>query len=264
MRFWEYIDAYHDFVTVVQSLSHVWLFVTPWTAARQASLAFTISWNLCKLMSIKLVIPSNHLILCHPLLLLPSIFPSIRVFSNELFPRIKWSKLSWSAPRIFTHFYCVGNGNTIFLWEALCWLLILSHSGFTLPHGSMNLGKKVPPGNSVIYKIGARWLPFFPYQQTDFYLHSPRMTLPWSLPFLLSLQTYSSVFAHPGPFAIFFLFHWQVVRAKLYKIEANPAPKAADPKQVTALGTSSLQHSTSHSILVMLSLVNPGSTWNPL
>ena len=66
----------------VQPLSHVWLFATPWTAARQASLSFTISWSLLKLMSIVLVMPSNHLILCHPLLLLPSIFPSIRV----LFP----------------------------------------------------------------------------------------------------------------------------------------------------------------------------------
>ena len=68
-------------VVVVQSLSHVRLFVTPWTAAHQASI--TNSWSLPKLMSIESVMPSNHLILCHPLLLLPSIFPSIRVFSNE-------------------------------------------------------------------------------------------------------------------------------------------------------------------------------------
>ena len=65
---------------VVQLLNHVWLFVTPWL---QTSLFFTISRSLLKLMSIELVMPSNHLILCHPLLLLPSIFPSIRVFSNE-------------------------------------------------------------------------------------------------------------------------------------------------------------------------------------
>ena len=65
------------------SLSRVWLFMTPWTAARQASLSFTISWSLLKLMSIESVMPSNHLVLCHPLLLLPSIFPRIRVFSNE-------------------------------------------------------------------------------------------------------------------------------------------------------------------------------------
>ena len=77
---------------VVQSLSRVWLFVTPWTAASQASLSLTKSWSLLKLMSIKSVMPSNHLILCHPLLLLPSIFPSIRVFSKELALSIKWSK----------------------------------------------------------------------------------------------------------------------------------------------------------------------------
>ena len=66
----------------VQLLSRVELFVTPWTAARHASLSFTISWSLLKVMSIESVRPSNHLILCCPLLLLPSVFPSIRVFSN--------------------------------------------------------------------------------------------------------------------------------------------------------------------------------------
>ena len=69
----------------VQSLSCVQLFATPWTAARQASLSNTNSWNLLKLMSIKPVMPSNHLIFCHPLLLLPSILPSIRVFYNGQF-----------------------------------------------------------------------------------------------------------------------------------------------------------------------------------
>ena len=76
----------------VQSLSHVWLFVTPWTAARQASLSITNSWSLLKLMSIESMIPYNHLILCCPLLLPPSIFPSIRVFSNESVLRIRWPK----------------------------------------------------------------------------------------------------------------------------------------------------------------------------
>ena len=79
----------------VQSLSHVWLFATPWTAARQASLCFTISRSLLKLMSIELVMPSNHLIFCHPLFLLRSIFPSIRVFSNEMALHIRWPKY-WS------------------------------------------------------------------------------------------------------------------------------------------------------------------------
>ena len=80
---------------LVQSLSHVQLFATPWTAACQASLSITNSWSLLKLMSIESVTPSNHLILCHPLLFLPSIFPSIRVFSNESVLRIRWPKY-WS------------------------------------------------------------------------------------------------------------------------------------------------------------------------
>ena len=79
----------------VQSLSRVRLFATPWTAAHQASLSNINSWSFLKLMSIESVMPSNHLILCHPLLLLPSIFPSIRVFSNESVLLIKWPKY-WS------------------------------------------------------------------------------------------------------------------------------------------------------------------------
>ena len=81
-------------ISSVQLLSHVRLFVTPWTAARQPSLSITNSGSLLKLMSIKSVMPSNHLIVCHPLLLLPSIFPRIRVFSNESL-LIKWPKY-WS------------------------------------------------------------------------------------------------------------------------------------------------------------------------
>ena len=79
----------------VQSLSRVQLFATTWTAAHQASLSTTNSMSLLKLMSIESVMPSNHLILCHPLLLLPSIFPSIRVFSNKSVLRIRWPKY-WS------------------------------------------------------------------------------------------------------------------------------------------------------------------------
>ena len=80
---------------VVQLLSHVWLFANPWTATRQASLSFVISWSLLKLMFIESMMPSNHLVLCCPLLLLPSIFPSIRVFSNESVLHIRWPKY-WS------------------------------------------------------------------------------------------------------------------------------------------------------------------------
>ena len=83
------------FAVVVQSLSCVRLFETPWTAARRASRSFTISCSWLKIMSIGSVMPSNHLILCPPLLLLPSIFPSIRVFSNELSLCIRWPKY-WS------------------------------------------------------------------------------------------------------------------------------------------------------------------------
>ena len=78
-----------------QSLSYVQLFATLWTAACQASLSITNFWSLCKLMSTESVMPSKHLILCRPLLLLPSIFPSIRVFSNESAPCIRWPK-HWS------------------------------------------------------------------------------------------------------------------------------------------------------------------------
>ena len=79
----------------VQLLSCVRLFATPWTAPCQASLSITNSWSLLKLVSIELVMPSNHLILCRPLLLLPSFFPSIKVFSNESVLHIKWPKY-WS------------------------------------------------------------------------------------------------------------------------------------------------------------------------
>ena len=86
---------YLVFLAVVQLLSCVRLSVTSWTAAHQASLSFSISWSLLKLMSMMSVMPSSHLILCHPLHLLPSIFSSIRVFSNESALHIRWSKY-WS------------------------------------------------------------------------------------------------------------------------------------------------------------------------
>ena len=101
-----YGPALHNLI-VVQSLSHVWLFLTPWTAARQASFSFTVSQSLLKFMSIEsvmllsllkfmsieTVMLSNHLTLCHLLLLLPSIFPSIKVFSNESAHSSKWPKI---------------------------------------------------------------------------------------------------------------------------------------------------------------------------
>ena len=96
-----YIRIYTD---ILQSLSCVQLFVTPWTAACQASLSITNSRSLLRLMSIELVMPSNHFILCHPLLLLPSIFPSIRVFSNESALRIRW-------PEYWTCIFKIGPTN---------------------------------------------------------------------------------------------------------------------------------------------------------
>ena len=89
-RIHTFLGNLHD--SSMQSFSRVRLFVTPWTAAPQASLSITNSWSLLKLMSIELVMPSNHPILCHPLLLPPSIFPSIRVFSNESALHIRWPK----------------------------------------------------------------------------------------------------------------------------------------------------------------------------
>ena len=89
------LNSISSLLLLVQSLSRVQLSVTPWAAARQASLSFTISRSLLKPMSIESVMPSKHLILCRPVLLLPSVFPSIRVFSNESALRIRWPKY-WS------------------------------------------------------------------------------------------------------------------------------------------------------------------------
>ena len=91
--------GFFHLVVVVQSLSRVWLFVTPWTAAQQASLSYTISLSLLKLMSIESLMPSNHLILWPPLLILPSVFPSIRVFSNASALHIRWPKY-WSSASV--------------------------------------------------------------------------------------------------------------------------------------------------------------------
>ena len=105
----------------VQLLSHIWLFVTPWTAARQASLSLTSSQSFLKLMSIKLVMPSSHLILCRPLLLLPSIFPSIRVFSNESVLHIRWPKY-WS----FTFSISPSNEDSGLISFEMDWLDLLA------------------------------------------------------------------------------------------------------------------------------------------
>ena len=108
----------------VQLLSHVLLFVTPWTAAHQASLSIPNSWSFLKHMSIELVIPSNHLILCCSLLLLPSIFPSIRVFSNESVLRINWPKY-WS----FSFNISPSNEHSGLIFFRMDWLDLLAVQG---------------------------------------------------------------------------------------------------------------------------------------
>ena len=110
-------------IFVVQSLSCVQLFVTPWTAARQAFLSFTISQSLLKLTSIELVMPSNHLILCNPLLLLPSIFPSIRVFSNE-------SAIVYMYHNFFIHSSADGHLGCFHFLAIIC----IPTADFTLPY----------------------------------------------------------------------------------------------------------------------------------
>ena len=99
-------------VVAVQSLSPVWIFATPWISGCRASLSFTISWTLLKLMSIESVGPFNHLILCHPLLLLPSIFPSMRVFSNESALHFRW-------PKYWSFSFCINPSMNIQDWFPL-------------------------------------------------------------------------------------------------------------------------------------------------
>ena len=122
---WGYTRCQHCLqVSSVQSLSHVRLFAIPWTAARQASLSITNSWSLLKFMSIESVMPSSHLILCHPRLLLPSIFPSIRVFSNESVLLIRWPKY-WA----FSFSICPSNDYSGLISFRIDWLYLLAVQG---------------------------------------------------------------------------------------------------------------------------------------
>ena len=126
------------FIVIVQSPSHVQLFVTPWTETHQASLVFTISQNLLKLMSVESVMPSNHLILCCPLPLLPLIFPSISVFSNESILCIRWPK--WIITRFMNQhwadpegWYREGGGRRVQDGEH-----VYTSGGFMLIYGKTN------------------------------------------------------------------------------------------------------------------------------
>ena len=124
---WLNIKQWNEFSSV-QSLSHVWFFVNPWTAACQASLFITNSWNLFKLMFIELVMPSNHLIHCHPLLFPPSIISSIQVFSSESVLCISWPKY-WSITLLAFDLLC------FVLQDQICPLLQVSLD-FLLLHSS--------------------------------------------------------------------------------------------------------------------------------
>ena len=120
----------------VQSLSHVQQFASPWTAARQASLSITNSWSPPKPMSIELVMPSNHLILCHPFFLPPSIFPNIRVFSSESVLPIRWPKY-WS----FSFSISPSNEHPGLISFRMDWLDLLAVQGTLkslLQHRSVN------------------------------------------------------------------------------------------------------------------------------
>ena len=121
---WDMVLLVGNLICSVQSLSCVRLFATPWTAACQASLSITNSQSLLKLMSIKLVMPSNHLFLCHPLLLLPSIFPSIRVFYNESVLCIRWPKC-WN----FSFSISPSNEYSGFISFRMDWLDLLAIQG---------------------------------------------------------------------------------------------------------------------------------------
>ena len=118
----------------VQSLSGVRLFATPWTTAHQASLSSTNSWSLLKLMSIESVMPSNHLILCHPLLLPPSILPSIRVFSNE-------SVLHIRSPKYWSFSFSISPSNEYsgLVSFRIDWLDLLAVQGTEEPGGLLSM-----------------------------------------------------------------------------------------------------------------------------
>ena len=129
-------EQYSVHFSSIHSLSHVWLFVTPWTAAWRASLSITNSWGLLKLMSIESVIPSNHLILCHPLILPLSIFPSIRVFWNESTRHIRWPKY-WSF-----HFnISPSNEYSGLIFFRIDWFDLFIYDEVYEPHGNQKPAK---------------------------------------------------------------------------------------------------------------------------
>ena len=128
----------------VQLLSHIWLFATPWTAACQASLSFTISQSLLRLKFIELMMPSNHLILCCPLLLQPLIFPTIRVFSSELAVHIRWPKY-WN----FSFSLSPSSEYSGLISFKMDWLHLLAAKGLSRVFSSTTIRKHQPWRNLV-------------------------------------------------------------------------------------------------------------------
>ena len=132
----------------VQSLSCVWFFATPWTSAHQASLSITNSRSLLKLMTTESVIPSNHLILCRPLLLLPSIFPSIRVFSSESVLRIRWPKY-----RNFSFSISPSNEYLVLISFRMDWFDLLAVQGALKSLLQHNSSKALILQHSAVYMV---------------------------------------------------------------------------------------------------------------
>ena len=176
---WTFPEGPFPQVSSVQLLSHVRLFATPWTAARQASLSTTNSWSLIKLMSTESMMPSNCLILCHPLLLLPSIFPSIRVFSNESILHIRlpkyWSfSFSIHPANVYSGFISFRmdwldllavqgtlksllqhhNSKASILWRSAFFIVQLSHPHMTIGKTIALTRWTIPPGTAYLF-LGA-------------------------------------------------------------------------------------------------------------
>ena len=144
------------FSSSVQSLSCVWLFATPWTAACQDSLPITNSLSLLKLMSIESVMPSNHLILCHPLLPLPSIFPNIRVFSNESALCIRWPKY-----RSFSFNISLSNEHSGLISFRMDWLALLAAQGTLKSLLQHHSSKASILRRSAFFVVQLYWITFF-------------------------------------------------------------------------------------------------------
>ena len=170
----------------VQSLSRVRLFITPWTAARQASLSITNSQSLLKLMPIESVMPSIHLILCHPLLLLPSIFPSIRVFSNESTLRIRWPKY-WS----FSFNISPSNEYTGLISFRMDWLDLLAVQGTLKSLLQHHTSKASILQHSAFFIFQLS----HPYMTTGKTIVLTKWTFVGKVMFLLLMATHSSILA---------------------------------------------------------------------